>query len=198
VIVLDEDGALVEYLPDFLDAGERRALRQELVAAQAHFDRDVLTMYGRKVQSPRLVCAFGDEGLRYRYSGVERPTRPWTPAMRALRARLDGNLNYALVNWYRDGNDYLGWHADKEKDLERGAPIASVSLGATRRFLLRDRKGKGERTLEVSVEDGSLLWMRGTTQEKWKHSVPRQPSVTDPRWNLTFRQIKGHALPENT
>jgi alkylated DNA repair dioxygenase AlkB len=189
LIILDEEGALVEYLPDFLDGDERRALREEIVAAKESFDRDVLTMYGRTVQSPRLVCAFGDEGLRYRYSGVERATRPWTPAMRALRQKLDENLNYALVNWYRDGNDYLGWHSDKERDLVAGAPIASVSLGATRRFLLRDRKGKGDRTVEVMVEDGSLLWMRGTTQQQWKHSLPRQPSVKGPRWNLTFRQV---------
>jgi DNA oxidative demethylase len=189
LIVLDEAGAFVEYLPDFLDENERRALRGELEAAQQLFDRDVLTMYGRKIQSPRLVCAFGDDGLRYRYSGVERRTHPWTPALRALRDRLDPSLNYALVNWYRDGNDYLGWHSDKEADLVREAPIAGVSLGATRRFLLRDRKGKGERTLEVLVEDGSVLWMRGATQQLWKHCVPRQPAVAAPRWNLTYRQV---------
>jgi alkylated DNA repair dioxygenase AlkB len=190
VIVIDEDGAQVEYLPDFLDGEERRRVRAELEAAAGVFDRDVLTLYGRRVPSPRLVCAFGDDGLRYRYSGVERVTRPWPPSLRALRDRLREPFNYVLANWYRDGNDYLGWHSDKEADLVPDASIASVSLGATRRFLLRDRKGKGERTVEVLLEDGSLLWMRGTTQRKWKHSVPRQPGVSEPRYNLTFRRVR--------
>jgi alkylated DNA repair dioxygenase AlkB len=189
VIVIDEDSAQVEYVPDFLDADERRRVRGELEEAASSFDRDVLTLYGRAVQSPRLVCAFGDDGLRYRYSGVERVTRPWPPSLRGLRDRLDPGFNYVLANWYRDGNDYLGWHSDKEADLVPLASIASISLGAARRFLLRDRKGKGDRTVEILLQDGSLLWMRGTTQQKWKHSLPRQACVSEPRYNLTFRQV---------
>jgi alkylated DNA repair dioxygenase AlkB len=197
MIVIDEAGALVEYLPDFLDEVERRGLRDELEAARPCFDRDKLVMYGREVHSPRLVCAFGDEGLRYRYSGVERTTRPWPARLGALAQRLSAlaehGFNYALVNWYRDGDDYLGWHADKEADLEPDASIASVSLGATRRFLLRDKKGKGDRTVEVMLADGSLLWMRGTTQRLWKHSLPKQAGVDTPRWNITFRVIRRQA-----
>jgi alkylated DNA repair dioxygenase AlkB len=191
VIVLDEAGALVEYRPDFLSPEERARLRAEIVGLGALFDRDRLTLYGRTVDSPRLVCAFGDEGLRYRYSGVERETRPWPPELREVRDRLGEPFNYALVNWYRDGEDYIGWHSDKESDLALGASIASLSLGAQRRFVLRDRKGKGDRTIELLLGDGSLLWMRGETQRRWKHSLPKQKDVREPRWNVTFRQIVG-------
>jgi alkylated DNA repair dioxygenase AlkB len=189
VIVLDEGGALVEYLPDFLSLPERAQLRAEIENARALFDRDQLTLYGRTVSSPRLVCAFGDDGLRYRYSGVERQTHPWPSGLREVRDRLGEPFNYALVNWYRDGEDYIGWHSDKEADLAPEASIASLSLGAERRFLLRDRKGKGDRTVEVPLADGSLLWMRGETQKKWKHSLPKQKDVRSPRWNVTFRVI---------
>jgi alkylated DNA repair dioxygenase AlkB len=192
-IVLDEEGALVEYYADFLDGQERRALRAELEGAQASFAPDRVTLYGRSFASPRLVCAFGDAGLIYRYSGVERPTQPWLPSLLALRDRLAAlaahPFNYALANWYRNGDDYMGWHSDKEADLAPQASIASISLGAERPFLLRDRRGKGARTIEVTLGDGSLLWMKGETQQRWKHSLPRRRALSEPRLNLTFRQI---------
>jgi alkylated DNA repair dioxygenase AlkB len=191
--VLDEEGALVEYYADFLDGEERRLLRAELQGARASFAPDRLTLYGRSLESPRLVCAFGDAGLTYRYSGVERRTQPWLPSLLALRDRLVAlaghPFNYALANWYRNGDDYIGWHSDKEADLAPDASIASISLGAERPFLLRDRRGKGTRTIAVTLADGSLLWMLGETQRRWKHSLPRRRALSEPRFNLTFRQI---------
>lgn len=194
MFILDEDGACVEYLPGFLEEDERRRLAAELEAARQRFEPDRLTLYGREVASPRLVCAFGDPGLRYRYSGVKRPAHPWPPELLRLRDRLQAlaghPFNYALVNFYRSGDDYIGWHSDKEADLAPEASIASLSLGATRPFWLRDRRGKGERTIEVMLEDGSLLWMKGETQKKWKHSLPRRRSVAEARWNITFRLVR--------
>jgi alkylated DNA repair dioxygenase AlkB len=190
-IIDDARGAIVDYVADFLDADESRALRGELEQASAGFDRDRVLIYGKTVDSPRLVKAFGDDGLRYRYAGVDRETAPWLPKLRAVRDRLVAlaghPFNYALVNWYRDGNDYIGWHSDKEADLAQEASIASISLGAARPFLLRDRAGGA--THEVVLADGSLLWMRGTTQQFFKHSLPRRKAITEPRFNITFRQI---------
>jgi alkylated DNA repair dioxygenase AlkB len=120
------------------------------------------------------------------------------PSLLALRERLTAMaghpFNYALANWYRNGDDYIGWHSDKEADLAPDASIASISLGAERPFLLRDRRGKGPRTIEVTLGDGSLLWMKGETQRRWKHSLPRRRSLSEPRFNLTFRQILGAPL----
>lgn len=190
-IIDDPRGAIVDHVADFLDADERRALRAEIEQAKAKFDRDRVVIFGKTVDSPRLVCAFGDDGLRYRYAGVDRATAPWLPRLRAVRDRLAAlaghAFNYALVNWYRDGNDCIGWHSDKEADLAPEASIASLSLGAARTFLLRDRDGGT--THEVVLADGSLLWMRGTTQQFFKHSLPRRKAITEPRFNITFRQI---------
>jgi alkylated DNA repair dioxygenase AlkB len=192
-IIDDPRGAIVDYVADFLDAEERRALRAELEQASGSFDRDRVMIFGKPVDSPRLVRAFGDEGLRYRYAGVDRETAPWLPRLRAVRDRLVAlaghPFNYALVNWYRDGNDYIGWHSDKEADLAPEASIASLSLGAARPFLLRDRAGG--HTHEVLLADGSLLWMRGTTQLHFKHALPRRKAITEPRFNVTFRLIAG-------
>lgn len=190
-ILDDPRGAIVDYVPEFLSAEERRALRAELEQASASFDRDRVMMFGKPVDSPRLVRAFGDDGLHYRYAGVDRATAPWLPRLRAVRDRLAAlaghPFNYALVNWYRDGDDYIGWHSDKEADLVAEASIASISLGAARPFLLRDRDGG--KTHEVVLADGSLLWMQGTTQQFYKHSLPRRRAIREPRFNITFRQI---------
>lgn len=195
-IIDDERGALVEYLPDFLDTGEREGLRSELEAARGLFDRDRLTMYGRVSESPRLVCAFGDEGLRYRYAGVDRPTHPWPVRLREARDRvadLVGHpFDYALVNLYRDGNDYIGWHADKVADLEPGSCIASLSLGAERPFQLRDKAGRGD-LREILLADGSLLLMRGATQRYYKHQLPARRGVANARFNVTLRHLRGRA-----
>jgi alkylated DNA repair dioxygenase AlkB len=194
IVVIDEDGARVEYVADFLDANERRGLRAEMDAMRGLFESDRLLLYGRERTSPRLVCAFGDDGLSYRYSGEDRATRPWTPFLLAIRDRLaamaDHPFNYALVNLYRNGDDCIGWHSDKESDLAPGASIASLSLGAARPFLLRKR-GPGGRTVEVVLADGSLLWMKGATQAQWKHSLPRRRRIQQARYNVTFR----HVLP---
>lgn len=182
---------MVEYLPRFLGDAERGAVRAELEAAGGQFDRDQILLYGKTIESPRLVCAFGDDGLHYRYAGVDRTTYPWPAGLRAARDRIAAlcghAFNYALVNWYRSGDDYIGWHSDKVSDLAPGSTIASLSLGAARPFQLRERAG-GE-TREVVLADGSLLLMRGTCQQFYKHSLPRRRGVLGVRYNVTFRQV---------
>lgn len=190
-ILDDPRGALVEYFAGFLGEAERAAVRTELEQAGGRFDQDQVSLYGRTIPSPRLVCAFGDEGLRYRYAGVDRTTHPWPPQLRAARDRiaaLAGHaFNYALVNWYRSGDDYIGWHSDKVSDLAPGSTIASLSLGAARPFLLRERSGGEAR--EVVLADGSLLLMRGSCQQHYKHSLPRRRGVSGVRYNVTFRLV---------
>lgn len=190
-IIEDPRGTLVEYFAGFLADAEARAVRAELEQAGERFDQDQVSLYGRTIPSPRLVCAFGDDGLRYRYAGVDRATHPWSPRLRAARdeiAALAGHaFNYALVNWYRGGDDYIGWHSDKVSDLAPGSTIASLSLGAARPFQLRERSGGAAR--EVVLADGSLLLMRGTCQQYYKHCLPRRRGITGVRYNVTFRQV---------
>ena len=102
----------------------------------------------------------------------------------------DRHFNSVLANLYRDGQDSMGWHADKEPELGANPLIVSLSLGGTRRFLLRHKR-KGVPGVDLDLEDGSLLWMSGTTQHFWRHAVPKTKRPVAPRINLTFRRILG-------
>ena len=152
-----------------------------------------IRMFGREVASPRLSCWIGDAEAAYRYSGSRFEPRPWLPALAALRERLASALehpfNSVLANRYRSGADAMGWHADDEPELGPEPLIASVSLGATRRFLLRHRHDPVRR-LSLDLEPGSLLLMAGRTQRYWKHALPRTARPAGERINLTYRHVQ--------
>ena len=149
-----------------------------------------LRLFGREVDSPRLSCWMGDEGASYSYSGTRFTPHPWLPALAAVRARLDrefdAGFNSVLANLYRDGRDAMGWHRDDEPELGDSPVIASLSLGATRRFLLKT--GAGERHA-FELAQGDLLLMSGDSQRRYRHALPRTAKPVGPRINLTFRRI---------
>ena len=151
-----------------------------------------IRMLDREVASPRLSCWIGDADAAYRYSGSLFQPRPWLPALAGLRDRLQRELghsfNSVLANRYRDGRDAMGWHGDDEPELGPRPLIASLSLGATRRFLLKHRRDAGAR-LALELEPGSLLLMGGETQRCWKHALPRTARPVGERINLTFRHV---------
>jgi alkylated DNA repair dioxygenase AlkB len=151
-----------------------------------------IRMFGKWVDSPRLSCWIGDPQARYRYSGTTFEPQPWSAGLLALRERLEGELgmpfNSVLANLYRDGGDAMGWHSDDEPELGAEPVIASVSLGAARRFLLRRRDDHAVRQALV-LEPGSLLVMRGHSQRDWQHALPRTAKPVGPRINLTFRHV---------
>jgi len=163
------------------------ALRSEIAWRQER-----VRIAGREHLQPRLIAWFGDSGASYTYSGLTLAPDRWPTRLMPLRARLEEQtqtpFNSVLCNYYRDGNDSMGLHADDEPELGRNPVIASVSLGATRRFVLRHVKDKTAR-LDLDLAGGSLLVMGGTTQHFWRHGAPRQPRVTEGRINLTFRRI---------
>ena len=156
------------------------------------WQQEQLVIFGRERPVPRLVSWHGDPAARYAYSGVLHEPAPWTPALERIRERVQqlagGSFNSVLANLYRDGRDGMGWHSDDEPELGRNPLIASVSLGATRRFRLRHRR---ERTLTHALEltDGSVLVMAGPTQHHWQHSITKTARPVGPRINLTYRQI---------
>lgn len=164
-----------------------QALRAELPWEQFR-----LRLYGREVASPRLSCWIGDADAVYTYSRTRFVPRPWTPLLAALRdglATLTAQcFNSVLCNLYRDGNDSMGLHSDDEPELGPQPLIASLSLGATRRFRLRHKRDPARR-LELDLPSGSLLVMSGTTQQEYRHELPRALRVKQARMNLTFRRI---------
>lgn len=149
-------------------------------------------MFGRSILQPRLTAYYGDPGSDYRYSGLSLVPQAWPRTLAALRdlvaAATGARWNCVLCNLYRDGRDYMGWHADNEPELGPEPLIASLSLGATRRFVFKPRSGDGERR-SFELTSGSLLEMSGEVQRYWLHQLPRALRVRQPRINLTFRYI---------
>lgn len=186
------DGELCLY-PQWLEEREIQALFQTL-QTQVPWEQSVIQLYGRAVKIPRLNAWFGDAGCGYAYSGYRLPLHPWLPVLAELRQRLHNEVgvdsNSVLVNLYRDGQDSVAWHSDDEPELGRNPTIASISLGAERRFSLRHRRDKTLKPLHLQLSSGSLLLMTGTTQHHWHHCLPKCAAATAPRISLTFRQIR--------
>jgi alkylated DNA repair dioxygenase AlkB len=183
-------GADLRFDPRWLPPGPADALFTAL-ADGLDWENHPVRMFGREIPAPRLSCWIGDPDVRYRYSGVERRPRPWPQSLLALRLRVQAlvgaDFNSVLANLYRDGRDAMGWHADDEPELGAEPVIASVSLGATRRFLLRRRDGMHR--LALDLPHGSLLVMAGATQARYVHALPRTRRPVAPRINLTFRRV---------
>lgn len=150
-------------------------------------------LFGREVESPRLSCWIGDPDAVYRYSGMRHAPHPWLATLQPLRERLEretgARFNSVLANLYRDGRDAMGWHSDDEPELGAAPVIASVSLGAPRRFVLKHRALPAHK-LGIVLPHGSLLLMRGEMQRHYRHALPRTAKPVAARINLTFRRIQ--------
>ena len=187
--IKDGDCVLIE---SFLSVNEANSLFDDLLR-NAAWHQPEISIYGRKVKSPRLSAWYGDPGAVYRYSGTVNQPLPWLrslrPLKRSLEAYIGSEFNSVLLNLYRDGNDAMGWHADDEPELGPLPTIASVSLGGVRRFLMKHRRRRGCSSIKLDLCHGSLLIMSGATQKNWKHSISRTRVPVAPRINLTFRRI---------
>ncbi len=170
-----------------------------------------IKLFGREVDSPRLSCWIGDPAASYTYSGTRFEPHPWPKALLPIRDRLIAetgiDFNSVLANLYRTGADYMGWHSDSEAALGPRPVIASLSLGAARRFVFKrrdarkksiavvqprepfDQASRREETLALALPHGSLLLMRDETQRHYKHALPRTAKPVGARINLTFRRI---------
>ncbi|WP_042302144.1 alpha-ketoglutarate-dependent dioxygenase AlkB family protein [Paraburkholderia kururiensis] len=180
----------VAWYPDWLAPAEAsRALGD--VIAQTTWQQDTIGTPAGRVPLPRLTAWQGEPDAVYVYSGIRNVPQPWVPAVAALKAAAEAacgvRFNSVLLNRYRSGTDSMGWHADREPELGQEPVIASVSLGATRRFDLRHNATGVVRSFQL--KSGSLLVMRGTTQAEWRHRVPKAPDVRGERVNLTFRWV---------
>ena len=148
-------------------------------------------MFGKEYPQPRLVAWFGDPGRGYTYSGISMNINPWTPQLESLKAiceqKAGKSFNSLLLNLYRNGDDKVSWHSDNESELGYEPCIASLSLGAVRRFKFRHLESR--EVVECSLPPGSLVVMSGLSQIKWEHEVPKESRVKEPRINLTFRFV---------
>jgi alkylated DNA repair dioxygenase AlkB len=178
-------------LPRYLSVQDAREL-YTCVAAESRWCEESIRLFGRELRVPRRCAWYGDAGVTYRYSRLVHRAEGWSPTTAQLRdalaERLGVRFNFVLLNLYRDGADGMGWHSDDEPELGAQPCIASLSLGAARRFCLRSRDAT-RRRLQVTLEAGSLLLMWGDSQRDWEHALPKTRTPVAPRINLTFRQV---------
>ena len=162
------------------------SLRDEL-----GWEQREIVLFGRRILQPRLIAWAGDLG--YRYSGQTLEPRPFTPATQRLLARVREEtgvrFNHMLANRYRNGADSMGLHADDEPELGRDPVVATVSLGAARRLVVRPRRKQDRARHDVELGHGALLVMGGTCQRHYVHGVPRQAGIEGERISLTFRVV---------
>jgi len=183
--------AELRWQPEWLDAVAADHWLAALLA-QTPWQQPQVFVHGRQHPVPRLLAWYGDAGVGYRYAGLSHQPLAWTPLLAQIRARVEAAAGQAfnglLLNYYRDGQDSMGWHSDDEPELGRNPLLASLSLGGERRFDLR-RCGASRIEYSLPLNHGSLLVMAGATQHHWQHQVAKTRSLCAPRLNLTFRWI---------
>ena len=186
------EGAWVDYYSDYYSRADSSSVFERLRDELEWEHRDIV-VFGKAVKQPRLIAWAGD--IEYRYSGQTLPIRAEVPALAEIRERVEATanetFNHVLLNYYRDGRDNMGMHADDERELGLNPTIAAISLGVDRRFLLKRKNSrKGESPTSITLEGGSLLVMGGSIQHTWRHGVPRAGRLDQGRINLTFRNLK--------
>jgi alkylated DNA repair dioxygenase AlkB len=164
-----------------------RQLQEEICWRQ-----EPIKLFGREVLQPRLTALYGEPGKPYTYSGRTMHPLPWTQTLLEIKQQVEPVagviFSTALLNFYRDGSDSMGWHRDNERSLGPDPVIGSLSFGATRKFQFRDHKDK-KNVHSIGLANGSFLLMKGETQKHWEHRLPKTTRPIGPRINITFRVI---------
>ena len=181
----------VYYFPNFLKVSEADKYLAQLTQ-DVPWKQEPIKIFGKLILQPRLIAWYGDPEAAYKYSGHQLTPLPWPTFLKKLKSKVEtfseASFNGALLNLYRDQNDSMGWHRDNEKELGKEPFIASLSFGEKRKFKLQNIHDK-DLKLSIELEHGSLLIMKGKTQQFWKHSIPKQSKPVAARVNITLRRI---------
>jgi alkylated DNA repair dioxygenase AlkB len=152
---------------------------------------DEVVIFGKHIVTKRKAAWYGDSNYLYTYSNSTKQALAWTKELCELKQIVEDlagtTFNSCLLNLYHNGDEGMGWHSDDEESLGKNNTIASLSLGAERKFLFRHKQSK--QIVSLVLEHGSLLVMKEATQNNWLHSLPKSKNVIEPRINLTFRTI---------
>ena len=175
---------------------EEATFWKEKLFKKLEWTQPKVRLYGNEFLIPRKTIFIGEEGIKYKYSGINHQSIGWPDWFLPLLEKVCNvnkiNFNGCLINLYRDGNDSMGWHSDNEKELDPDKPISSLSLGSSRDLFFKHRKNKIKNNL--NLKDGDLLIMYPHCQKEWIHSIPVRKRIKDFRINLTFRSYKELAL----
>ena len=185
--VLPNDGT-VHYLGMILNQDQANHYLQNLLR-EVPWKNDEAIIYGKHIITKRKVAWYGDKNFAYTYSNTTRFALPWTKSLFELKTKVETitqqKFNSCLLNLYHDGSEGMTWHSDDEEALGKNTTIASLSLGAERKFSFKHKRTK--QTVSLVLENSGLLVMKDETQTHWLHSLPKTTKVMRPKVNLTFR-----------
>ena len=180
------------YFKKFYDIGSSKIILNNL-HSNIKWTNDEVKMYGKSLILKRRVAWYSDSGKSYTYSGLKKDPLPFTSELKTIKAKVEKKTNVVfnsvLLNDYEDGKVSMGWHCDDEKELGKNPTIASLSFGASRDMLFKNKNNPSLKVIKILIENGSLLVMKGKTQHFWQHSIPKRLKVKQRRINLTFRTI---------
>ena len=183
--------ANVLYLEQFYNSETSNILFNTL-RKEIQWQQDDIKLFGKTYKQPRLTALYAENEKPYSYSNITMYPESFFKELEQVKSDIEEKIAHkfttCLANLYRTGNDSNGWHSDNEKELGHNPVIASLSLGATRSFQLKHKTDSSLR-FNIELPSGSLLIMKGTTQEFWKHQIPKTKKHVGERINLTFRTI---------
>lgn len=190
VNLLPFDG-VVNYLPGFLSQEQSEDFFEKLLSL-IQWRQDEVVIYGKHIKTRREMAWYAIGDLPYKYSNISRTALPFTEELFVLKKLVEAasheTYNACLLNLYHNGEEGMGWHSDDERSIESNSCIASVSLGPDRKFSFRHKKSR--QIVDAVLQNGSLLLMKGITQNCWQHALPKMKKVKQPRINLTFRKME--------
>ena len=188
-IILNKDG-LVNYYGKILTSEEANQYLG-LLMQNILWKNDEVVIFGKHIVTKRKTAWYGDSDYLYTYSNITKQALPWTKELYGLKQMVEEfagvKFNSCLLNSYHNGDEGMGWHSDDEESLGKNNTIASLSLGAERKFLFKHKQTK--QIISFILEHGSILIMKEATQRNWLHSLPKSKNIVQPRINLTFRTI---------
>ena len=187
--ILPQDGIAL-YYEKIVNDEEIKGLYDALLN-NIHWENERVIMFGKEIVTKRKVAFFSDPSISYRYASKTKIGLPWTSTLLIIKNIVESitkeSYNACLLNLYHNGEESMGWHSDNEKEIIANSSIASLSLGANRKFSFKHKVSK--ETVSIELEDGSLLEMKGSIQAHWWHALLKSKKVTAARINLTFRQM---------
>lgn len=192
--ILPQDGIAL-YYEKIVHDDEVKQLYDALLN-NIHWENERVIMFGKEIVTKRKVAFFSDPSISYRYASKTKIGLPWTSTLISIKNRVESitkeTYNACLLNLYHNGEESMGWHSDNEKEIITGSSIASLSLGANRKFSFKHKETK--ETVSIELINGSLLIMKGSVQAHWWHALLKSKKVTKARINLTFRQMHTQKL----
>ena len=165
----------IEHVPTWISGSE--SLFKELLR-RASWQQRTRWMYTQDVTEPRLTA---------QYARVSRaPVSMMREITAALSLRYASRYDALWMNLYRDHHDSTAWHGDRIGRVTPECVVPVLSLGATRRFLIRPAEGGGK-SLTFHPASGDLIVMGGRCQVDWRHAVPKQVTPSGPRISINFK-----------